>query len=241
MQKGFGIFCAVLVSLIATALLLSACGGGSEPFAVDSLARENAVTDIGASKETTASTELPSVETQEPLQDEKSSKGKTVSPNSKLKTEKPGISSTSAKSKIAPKKTSTESKAEPVVSEAKTITVTIAVDCKTAYAKDPAAVASLSKAGVILAAKQVTLPTDATVRQALDATGLRVSSNSAGAYIYGIAGLSEFDLGPGSGWVYSVNGAFPSAACTAYRLKVGDSVAWRYTCNQGEDVGSRQR
>ena len=118
----------------------------------------------------------------------------------------------------------------------KTITVTIAIDCKTAYAKDPDAVEGLSSAGVILGAKKLTLPEGANVKQALEASGVRF--NARGAYISGIGGLSEGDLGPKSGWLYSVNGTFPSASCVNYKLSAGDSVAWRYTCNQGEDVGS---
>lgn len=120
----------------------------------------------------------------------------------------------------------------------KTITVTIAIDCKTAYAKDPDAVSGLSDAGIILAAKQLSLSEGANVRQALEACGVRFTAR--GAYISGIGGLSEGDLGPQSGWVYSVNGVFPSVSCTAYRLNANDSIAWRYTCNQGVDVGSRR-
>jgi sulfur carrier protein ThiS len=114
--------------------------------------------------------------------------------------------------------------------------VRIAVDCKTAYARDPQAVASLSQAGVILAEKEVTLPAGATVKDALAATGLRVDAS--GGYVFGIAGLSEGDIGAASGWMYSVNGSYPSVAYTVYQLKAADRIVWRYTCNQGEDVGA---
>lgn len=57
------------------------------------------------------------------------------------------------------------------------------------------------------------------------------------AYIEGIANLYEFDGGPLSGWVYSVNGVFPNYGCSKYTLKDGDQVLWQYTCDLGADVG----
>ena len=59
------------------------------------------------------------------------------------------------------------------------------------------------------------------------------------AYIEGIGNLYEFDGGPLSGWMYSVNGVFPNYGCAAYTLKEGDVVAWRYTCDLGGDIGGR--
>jgi hypothetical protein len=58
------------------------------------------------------------------------------------------------------------------------------------------------------------------------------------AYIEGIANLYEFDCGELSGWVYSVNGDFPSYGCALYALKDGDEVKWLYTCDLGADVGA---
>jgi len=58
------------------------------------------------------------------------------------------------------------------------------------------------------------------------------------AYVKGIGNLDEFDCGPRSGWVYSVNGAYSSTGCSKYVLKAGDVVAFRYTCNGGADVGA---
>lgn len=57
------------------------------------------------------------------------------------------------------------------------------------------------------------------------------------AYIEGIANLYEFDGGPLSGWVYSVNGVFPNYGSSKYTLKDGDEVLWQYTCDLGADVG----
>ena len=55
--------------------------------------------------------------------------------------------------------------------------------------------------------------------------------------IEGIANLYEFDGGPLSGWVYSVNGVFPNYGSSKYALKDGDQVLWQYTCDLGADVG----
>lgn len=52
-------------------------------------------------------------------------------------------------------------------------------------------------------------------------------------YIQSINGLMEFDMGAGSGWIYSVNDVYPETACCEAVLEAGDKVVWRYT--DGED------
>lgn len=54
-------------------------------------------------------------------------------------------------------------------------------------------------------------------------------------YVEGIYNLYEFDCGSNSGWEYTVNGVMPGESCNAYRLKNGDRIVWRYTCELGED------
>ena len=56
-------------------------------------------------------------------------------------------------------------------------------------------------------------------------------------YVQEINYLGEFDGGELSGWVYSVNGAFPNYGCSAYIPKNGDRIEWKYTCDLGRDVG----
>lgn len=58
-----------------------------------------------------------------------------------------------------------------------------------------------------------------------------------GIYIEGINGLYEFDKGPESGWMYRVNGVFPSYSAALHVLQPGDRVEWLYTTNLGKDVG----
>lgn len=48
-------------------------------------------------------------------------------------------------------------------------------------------------------------------------------------YVEGIANLYEFDHGPMSGWLYSVNGDYPSKSSGAFVLEQGDEVIWRYS------------
>ncbi len=57
-------------------------------------------------------------------------------------------------------------------------------------------------------------------------------------YVAAIDGLSEFDHGPSSGWMYSVNGNFPDYSSGVYELKDGDVLRWRYTTDLGADVGN---
>ena len=58
-----------------------------------------------------------------------------------------------------------------------------------------------------------------------------------GTYIDGIAGVYEFDRGPLSGWMYRVNGVFPSYSAANYTLSPNDSVEWIYTLDLGKDIG----
>ena len=58
-------------------------------------------------------------------------------------------------------------------------------------------------------------------------------------YIEGIHHLYEFDCGPQSGWMYSVNGQYPDRGCSACLLQDGDVVTWNYTCQGlGADLGA---
>ena len=57
------------------------------------------------------------------------------------------------------------------------------------------------------------------------------------AYVKGIHYLYEFSCGPASGWIYRVNGEFPTEGCSRYALHNGDVVEWIYTCDLGGDAG----
>ncbi|MGL4450034.1 MAG: DUF4430 domain-containing protein [Sarcina sp.] len=58
-------------------------------------------------------------------------------------------------------------------------------------------------------------------------------------YVYSINGISEFDHGGSSGWMYKVNGRFPNKSCDAFDIKTNDIIEWVYTLDGGLDVGAR--
>ena len=57
-------------------------------------------------------------------------------------------------------------------------------------------------------------------------------------YIEGIGNIYEFDCGPQSGWMFSVNGIYPGLGCSAYTLANGDVILFNYTCDLGADLGA---
>ncbi|ULO06732.1 DUF4430 domain-containing protein [Paenibacillus sp. 19GGS1-52] len=59
------------------------------------------------------------------------------------------------------------------------------------------------------------------------------------SYIEGIDNLYEFDHGAESGWMYRVNGEFPSKSAGAYTVKAGDTIDWLYTLDMGKDIGAK--
>ncbi|WP_139489498.1 S-layer homology domain-containing protein [Brevibacillus dissolubilis] len=57
-------------------------------------------------------------------------------------------------------------------------------------------------------------------------------------YIKSIDGLTEFEHGPGSGWVYKVNGKSPQMPVDRYLLETGDKVEFLYTMDFGKSEGA---
>ncbi len=57
-------------------------------------------------------------------------------------------------------------------------------------------------------------------------------------YIEGISGLYEFDAGELSGWLYCVNGEFPTFGCSDYYVKAGDEIEFLYTCDRGKGLNA---
>lgn len=74
----------------------------------------------------------------------------------------------------------------------------------------------------------------------LEKTGVSVNvdkNTKYGVYIRGINGLSEFDRGNQSGWMYRVDGDFPGHSAALERIYENNYVEWLYTKNLGRDVG----
>lgn len=51
-------------------------------------------------------------------------------------------------------------------------------------------------------------------------------------YVRGIGHLYEMDAGDKSGWLYMVNGKKPDVGASSFTLSDGDTVVWRYTCDE---------
>lgn len=62
------------------------------------------------------------------------------------------------------------------------------------------------------------------------------TAGTSSAYIEGIANLYEFDCGSLSGWEYRVNNESMGVSCSDYKVQDGDVIAWRYTCDMGQDL-----
>lgn len=103
----------------------------------------------------------------------------------------------------------------------KTVTVSILVD-------------SSAVGGPVSGSGTFTFEEGATVYDALCALGLSIGSQDSihGVYVSSINGLAEKEHGGSSGWMYAVNGKLPNMACSAYKLRDGDSIQWRYVTSQ---------
>lgn len=94
--------------------------------------------------------------------------------------------------------------------------------------------------GVILNKSNIEIKTD---ESALEFTERLLNKNKIdykikSGYISEIDGQGEFDKGPGSGWMFSVNGKYPNVGANIVKLKPGDSISWLYTYDLGEDIGN---
>ena len=56
------------------------------------------------------------------------------------------------------------------------------------------------------------------------------------SYIEGLANIYEFDCGELSGWLYKVNGEFPTFGASDCTLSDGDVIEWIYSCERGKDI-----
>ncbi len=68
------------------------------------------------------------------------------------------------------------------------------------------------------------------LKKATRDAGIQMEYTGVGAasYVAGIDNLYEFDRGPESGWLYSVNGEDLSEGAGTYKPAAGDAIAWRY-------------
>ena len=81
------------------------------------------------------------------------------------------------------------------------------------------------------------------LRRACLSAGLEMETNYAvtlsGYYLKNLAGLSEREFGPQSGWMYKVNGWFPNYGSSRFKVRDGDVIVWCYSCTGlGTDIGA---
>ncbi len=119
-------------------------------------------------------------------------------------------------------------------------TVTISIRCDTIA--DRLETSHIPSDGVLLPSSTVALQEGDSVFDVLTRVckqqRILIDNNGSGESIYikGIGQIYEFDFGDLSGWMYAVNGQYPSVSCGEYRPQDGDTIEWRYTCNLGEDL-----
>ncbi|RTE11798.1 DUF4430 domain-containing protein [Paenibacillus whitsoniae] len=97
---------------------------------------------------------------------------------------------------------------------------------------------------VSLATKTVSVPVGSTAAYVIEKV-LNENSisfvNESGNYISSVGGLAEFNGGPNSGWLYSVNGSDPNVGIADYVLNANASIILRYTddyTKEGKPSGS---
>lgn len=125
-------------------------------------------------------------------------------------------------------------------------TCTILVECSTINDNlkdlDKGLKGHIPKDGIILKEQEVSFEKDDSVYDVLSRELkknnilMEASFTAKSAYVEGIDNIYEFSCGELSGWMYSVNGEYPQVSCSDYKVKDGDKIQWRYTCDLGEDV-----
>ena len=130
------------------------------------------------------------------------------------------------------------------------LTCTLEIRCDTLLTqldKVPAEKVNLvPEDGVILAVTEVEFNSGDSVfdvfRQVLREEKIHFEYVDASAYdsvyIEGIGNIYEFDCGPQSGWMFSVNDVYPGLGCSSYTLADGDVIVFSYTCDLGADLGA---
>ncbi len=129
------------------------------------------------------------------------------------------------------------------------MTCTVEIRCDTALAHPEAPGVELPRDGVILAATPVKFTQGESaydvLRRVCKAAGIgldyRYYPMISGYYVTEIGGLGSHDYGPGSGWLYKVNGWFPNYGASKHEVEDRDVIVWLYTCEGGgTDLGREE-
>ena len=148
-------------------------------------------------------------------------------PSSGAQSQSGGASSAHAE----PAPSAPEPEPEP---DPETITVTVSVLCTLAVGNpnlNPGV--TVPSDGVMVSGLSLELTPGQTAFDALSQTGRALdytgSPSRKNVDLRGIGGLYEKDCGPSSGWVFSVNGAYPNTSCSNVALNDGDVVSFQFT------------
>ena len=228
----------IIALLLSILLVLTACGKGnaSEDTANQEVSA-NSEYSTEASSDTKAASEDTSGGSASKISENKQSETQALpSPETKKAVE--GSAKASEGSVITAAPTS-----PPQVNgtENEKITVTFSVDCRNAINYGILSQGSFAQVlpadGIILSTSAITVKNGENVMSALKKilkeNRINFSISSSG-YVRMIGGLSEFDCGAYSGWMYKVNGVLPSVSTKSYPLKDGDKVEFVYTCKMGD-------
>lgn len=134
-------------------------------------------------------------------------------------------------------------------SNAERMTCTVEIRCDTVLTQEKKHSYAAPSDGVILPPTPVKFTQGETayevLRRVCKAAGIDVTYNYmpliGGYYVTGIDGLEEHDFGPGSGWLFEVNGWFPNFGSGKYEISDSDFVVWHYSCEGGgTDLGREE-
>jgi len=126
---------------------------------------------------------------------------------------------------------------------ADTVTVTVAIDCTTAYQGGYDLAAQVSDEGIILSEVQLQVEegttADQVITRAARENNIPLVATGEGEmwYITHINSIGSGDCGDMSGWLYIVNGEMPMEGAAMYEVQEGDSIALRYSLDYGLDLG----
>lgn len=228
----------IIALLLSILLVLTACGKGN---ASEDTANQEVSANSECSTEAPSDTKAASEDTLggsvSKISENKQSKTQALpSPETKKAAEGSANSSEGAVITAAP-----TSPPQVNGNENEKITVTFSVDCRNAINYGILSQGSFAQVlpadGIILSTSAITVKNGESVMSALKKilkeNRINFSISSSG-YVRMISGLSEFDCGAYSGWMYKVNGVLPSVSTKSYPLKDGDEVEFVYTCKMGD-------
>ncbi len=228
-----------LLALLLTVLfLLSACGKNdtsAEPSETCTAAESEYTSEMPSAEETQVEI-AADAGTSQPTQGQTKSQ---ASPSPE--TAQPAEPTTSAPQHIELTPVPTTSAQQANTPENEKINVTFSVECHNAINYGILSQGSFAQVlpadGIILHTSSIEVKNGESVMSALKKIlkENRITySIASGGYVRTISGLSEFDCGPYSGWMYKVNGNFPNVSTKSYPLREGDRVEFVYTCNMGD-------